>query len=642
MSSNLATGVFAPNPVAIGAAVCPTTTLTTFSWAPPAGSKSGCTTLTVTAANTCGPGVSSDPCDVTLCWTNRAPVISDDCDDTIPVGKGNVANADVDGADLDACDVLTFGLCGVTPTPIGPYGIDPVTGAITFDTDEADAGTSGQVYCFCVYVTDGQLADTCNVYVNVLFTEPFKVAIEKTHMTFQGTHELVDVSLLAGSEEMGGFDILIGYDASALQFVTAIPGPLYGAYPPKCEWEYFTYRYSAFGNCGNQCPSGKVRVVGIAETNNGPYHPNCWLLPTPFVLFTLDFLVTDDRTFECQYVPIRFCWFDCGDNTISSKTGDSLFISRFVYDFDNTTPINDPTDPFGYPTFLGAQDADCFAGDEDKRPHRFIDFCNGGVDIACADPIDARGDINLNEIANEIADAVLFSRYFVYGLSVFTVNMQGQIAASDVNADGLKLSVADLVYLVRIIIGDANPYPKLAPVDANYTFRRGVMSVDKEMGAAFVVVEGAVEPTLLANNMEMLYNFDSDKNETRIIVWSPEGNSFTGDLLRTDGDVISVEMATRDGAPVVAKEIPSDYALNQNYPNPFNPKTTISFSLPVKSDYTLSIHNVTGQKVAEFAGTHEAGVVTVDWEAAGFASGIYFYRLAANNFSETKRMVLLK
>ena len=60
----------------------------------------------------------------------------------------------------------------------------------------------------------------------------------------------------------------------------------------------------------------------------------------------------------------------------------------------------------------------------------------GGIDIVCADSIDDRGDINLNGVANEVADAVLLGNYFVYGLSVFTINIEGQIAASDVNADG--------------------------------------------------------------------------------------------------------------------------------------------------------------------------------------------------------------
>jgi hypothetical protein len=273
-------------------------------------------------------------------------------------------------------------------------------------------------------------------------------------------------------------------------------------------------------------------------------------------------------------------------------------------------------------------------------PVRALDFWNGGIDIICADSIDARGDINLNGVPNEIADAVLFSNYFVYGLGVFNVNMAGQIAATDVNADGLTLSVADLVYLVRLILGDAVPYSKVAPVNVQYYDYNGTLNVDSEMGAAYVVVSGNVVPELMTDKMDMLYNFDGEN--THVLVWSQAGHSFNGDFVSIDGEIVSVELATVEGFPVNAKLIPTSYALSQNYPNPFNPSTTISFSLPKATDYTLTVYNVTGQVVAEFAGNAPAGHHSVIWEADNNASGVYFYRLYTNDFSDTKKMVLLK
>ncbi|MCK4460195.1 MAG: hypothetical protein KAW46_00235, partial [candidate division Zixibacteria bacterium] len=248
--------------------------------------------------------------------------------------------------------------------------------------------------------------------------------------------------------EVGGFDILLAYDTLALSFLSAEPGQLL----VDCDWEYFTYRYGPFGNCGNQCPSGLLRVVAIAETNNGANHPTCLTLdPKPIVLFSLDFLVSNDRTLECMYVPIRFFWMDCGDNSIAFHPADDpdgyttvQGVSRYVLTMD-MYHIENMNVPGGFPTYTGVQ-AECFDNDPEKPlPIQFVDFINGGVDIICADSIDARGDINLNGNSNEIADAVLFSNYFVKGLVVFNVNVQGQIAASDVNADGLTLSVADLV-----------------------------------------------------------------------------------------------------------------------------------------------------------------------------------------------------
>jgi Secretion system C-terminal sorting domain len=596
-------------------------------------------TLDVRVTDAAHPGGCNTPNLVNLSFTNIAPTISGACGSTVQVGKGNTTTLDFNATAND-CDPTSFSIVSVFPPPVGTYSINASTGVVTFNTDDLDCPTT---FVFTVQASDGNASTSCAASVEVLCTEPFSVKIEKTHNTLQGQHELVDVIYMGGSETMGGFDFLISYDATALSLSSAIAGAdFYAQSPAGCGWEYFTYRFSPFGNCGNACASGKVRVVGIAETNNGPNHPDCFLFTTGDVMFTLDFLVSDNRTFECQYAPVRFVWFDCGDNTISSQTGDSLFISRKVVDFDLIGEIQDYTAAGGYPTFQGAQDADCFNGNPLKVPFRFVDFYNGGVDIVCAESIDARGDINLNELSYEIADAVLYSRYFVYGLSVFTVNVPGQIAASDVNADGFTLSVADLVYLIRVVIGDASPYPKLAPVAATVTTGNGLVTVDGEMGAALIIVEGNHTPTLLAANMEMTSNFDG--SSTRILVWSQTGESFTGEFLAVDGNVTSTEFGSALGAPVVVSlsKLPTSFSLNQNYPNPFNPSTNIAFGMPTAGDYTLTIYNVTGQVVREIAGAGNAGenIVTVDM--SGEASGVYFYKLNASTFSNTKKMIYLK
>ncbi len=587
------------------------------------------------ALNECtGPNASYDDCTSSVTFTNEAPSFTAGCDSYTPVGKGNPVSVDVDAVDGD-CDGITFSIVDVVPTPTGVVSIDANTGVVTFATVEADAAAApGTPYTITVAVSDGLATVECDLTIDVLFTEPYQVRIEKTHLTIQGGHESVDITVEAGSETMGGFDLLIAYDASALTFVTALEGDIYS----DCGWEYFTYRFGATGNCSGGCPSGLLRIVGIAETNNGAYHPTCFFGESkPFTLASLDFLVTDDRTLECQYVPIRFLWMDCADNTIASESGDTLFISRFVYDYDRGGEL---TNVASYPTYTGAQDADCFVGDAAKVPVRFIDFFNGGIDIACADELDARGDVNLNEIGYEIADAVLFSNYFVYGLGVFW-NIPGQVAATDVNADGLSLSVADLVYLTRVVIGDAQPYPKLNPEVASYSVDNGTVRVNSEMGAASIIVSGNTVPTLMADNMEMRYNFDG--TNTRILVYSTEANAkFSGDFLNVNGDIIDIEMATYEGTPVAAKVIPANYSLKQNYPNPFNPSTTVAFDMANAGKYTLTVYNVTGQKVAEFADFSEAGTVTVDWDASMMASGIYFYKLNADNFTDTKKMVLLK
>ena len=89
--------------------------------------------------------------------------------------------------------------------------------------------------------------------------------------------------------------------------------------------------------------------------------------------------------------------------------------------------------------------------------------------------------------------------------------------------------------------------------------------------------------------------------------------------------------------------IPALYGLTQNYPNPFNPNTTIRYGLPIASEVNLSIYNLLGEEVALlFNGNMPAGNHQVTWDASSMTSGIYFYRLQAGDFVQTRKMVLLK
>ncbi len=89
--------------------------------------------------------------------------------------------------------------------------------------------------------------------------------------------------------------------------------------------------------------------------------------------------------------------------------------------------------------------------------------------------------------------------------------------------------------------------------------------------------------------------------------------------------------------------LPTEYSLKQNYPNPFNPTTTIIYSLPEASDVRLDIYNILGQNVATLVDEYrQAGTHEVTWNANGIASGVYFYRLTAGEYTDTKRMLLLK
>ena len=88
---------------------------------------------------------------------------------------------------------------------------------------------------------------------------------------------------------------------------------------------------------------------------------------------------------------------------------------------------------------------------------------------------------------------------------------------------------------------------------------------------------------------------------------------------------------------------PTAYSLSQNYPNPFNPSTNIEFELAASSYVSLKVFDVLGREVVTLVeGDRSAGSHTVTLNASDLSSGIYFYRLEAADFTETKRLVLLK
>jgi hypothetical protein len=89
--------------------------------------------------------------------------------------------------------------------------------------------------------------------------------------------------------------------------------------------------------------------------------------------------------------------------------------------------------------------------------------------------------------------------------------------------------------------------------------------------------------------------------------------------------------------------VPTSFSLEQNYPNPFNPVTSIEFRVPSSSAVELSVYDLLGRQVAELVNEKKnAGAYTVRWDASHFSSGVYFYKLTAGSFVQTRRMLLLK
>lgn len=114
-----------------------------------------------------------------------------------------------------------------------------------------------------------------------------------------------------------------------------------------------------------------------------------------------------------------------------------------------------------------------------------------------------------------------------------------------------------------------------------------------------------------------------------------------------DNSLMFVELYGLGGDSVVSVGneviVPVEFTMHQNYPNPFNPITTIQYELPERTDVRITIYDLLGKEVRILvAETQEPGIKSVRWDASKVSSGVYFYRIQAGNYVQTRKMVLLK
>lgn len=584
-------------------------------------------------------GCETDVCDFTADVTNTPPTIT--CPGDVASWYSYMGNMVLPFTAADAEDPITVTILetlkdGVPTAPIQPMMI---TGTYNFEWDPEwlDEGD----WVVTLEVSDGCQTAICSFNIHVV--GKFFLCIDSTSVL--PGHQATVTLNVTNSMPVGGFDLLISYDQT-INFLGAVPVGI------VADWEYFTFRTSQFDNCGGGCPTGILRLIGIANMPDGVFPDESVFHPEGGIV-ELTFGTPEDLSYIGQCFHLSWIWFDCGDNTMSSRSGDTLFMAQGI---DGILPESGCTDGFkGY------------------EPEAKINFCDGIICIV--PPEDDRGDINLNGVANEISDAVMYANYFIYGPEVLGYGIDSfydnRVLASDVNDDGTPLTVADLVYLIRIITGDANPYPesgeggKLAPfanaIDVGYVVGdQMIVNVSSavEIGAASFIFRhtGEVGTPVLADNAGQMTVRSSDQDgELRVLVYSMDNNSIESGVNelfsvplngQSNIELVEVQFSDALGSQLAVNtnkvEPPKSFELSQNYPNPFNAGTVIKFALATGSDWNLRIYNVAGQLVDEFKGYSDAGYVSLHWNPEDAASGIYFYKLNTKNFSDTKKMILMK
>jgi hypothetical protein len=599
--------------------------------------------IRLVATDECG---LKDTCGFTVNVYNNPPQLICPPDGSVEAGQ-TFTSDDFSASDPDGdAVVVTFQSISAATT----YDPAIVGNHVEWLTASDEEGT----YAITLRVTDPcGLFTECTFYVNVMPPPEGenKVWIGEIDCVNPGDYVSLPVYLVNNSVPFGGFELEFEFDYTSLCFVDAMPGNLLeDSYTDQdgifWSWEYFTYRVLP---CPiPPCQKYKILVYGQAEMPNGSTNRGlCIPENSNGVLFYINFVVMNDENLRGFMIPVCFEWegmvvddivvedWECTENIFASCDGNTIYTSSLLCEFN--------PDVCDHP-----------GGDIQRTMVFQAAVCGincGGILVCPIGPdFCKRGDVNYNTVSYEVADAVLFANYFVYGHGVFIHDRDYQVCATDANADGRTLTLSDLVYLIRVILNDAVEIPKLTPsseaVDVIVSGGTITAQCSVPIGAMLFEFDGAVSAALLAE-MEMLHNGD------RVLLWSRDGSSLTAaEVLSFSGaGLVSVSAVDRDSrelkTSMTARVAPTAFALNPAYPNPFNPYTNMSFVLPEATSYSLKIYNVAGQLVRSYEGVASADLNVITWDGrdnAGteVASGVYFYKLTAASFSAAEKMVMMK
>jgi hypothetical protein len=236
--------------------------------------------------------------------------------------------------------------------------------------------------------------------------------------------------------------------------------------------------------------------------------------------------------------------------------------------------------------------------------------------------------------------------------SVRVVRLDG--AANDSCGTGLRCtsqaSPKDFVFAYDNTTGTGRP------ISGSFVESDGTANTTGNSYAVFYAtsvngVDGAfgiVLPNVLPNGIRRFERRSLSTGSTTASATSATGVWPSGaNTVNPSGGTTEIVLTGTDVSLVTSvrhsEVIPFEFTLSQNYPNPFNPSTTISFSLPKGSYVKLEVFNLLGQSVSRLLEeTRAAGVYSVTLDASGLPSGVYFYKLTADGFTQTRRMLLVK
>lgn len=386
----------------------------------------------------------------------------------------------------------------------------------------------------------------------------------------------VRVLVSGGPLDIGEFDFLMAFYSAGLDLEGVTPGEY------DFEEDGFLMEWQQ-GTTDIEAPDGfaydTVRVSGTFDEPLAIGGSEA----VEITLFTLDFRWLGDRTQECQYLPIRFCWI--------GGLGNRVVVNDFRHpgtDRKVTYRSLRVFEPYGWEVTGPTYGSGKFGGEGKicnrtigNGPFTRITFVNGFIRIFCHDCQSGYlADPNVNGILNEPEDEVLLREFFLYGDTVF-FNQQAQRAGSDADRDGDSPTISDLAFLTRLVDkeleeGFAYPDPTRT-FDWMLTGRRGqryepkyslpypvgkvtliqfpnrlALATDDSLSIVFMVFDGIVTPSLMDTSLNLKFVHVGDSTRILVDAFHMESVITWGPLIEYEGEgeLVEVQAATRLGGRV--------------------------------------------------------------------------------------------
>ena len=243
------------------------------------------------------------------------------------------------------------------------------------------------------------------------------------------------------------------------------------------------------------------------------------------------------------------------------------------------------------------------------------------------DSIQLFGDINNDGLINVI-DVVSIVN-MILGISSIE-------NSADLNQDGI-INVVDILQIVNIIIVNINVDATIATISIDGESLN--ISGDGYIGGVQMKISHGVDFELNLNKDSFVSEYITDGKITSIIVIAPQNEKIfsTSNSFKIDEVLVTNSYSSID---VIH---PSEFSIDKVYPNPFNPVTNIEFSLPRDIEISINIYDLRGQKIYTlYSGFKSSGIHTIEWNAVGYSSGIYFLKFESAEFKGTQKLVLVK